>query len=342
MTTADPTRRLTPVVRLAPAKLNLSLAVIGRRPDGYHDLHSVVVTLGLADVLTLAPSPGGADSLHSDGHDPGPPGLNLVLRAIAEARAAVGPGWAGGPSGPVGPAARGAPPLAARLEKRIPVAAGLAGGSSDAAATIDGVLEAWGAELDAATKLAVAAHLGSDVPFFLARGAALIEGRGERVTQLRGLLGRPPGVLLFTPPLPLLTGDVYAAFDAGSRPADAGASRATSTHLASELARGLSTERLLDRAAVLAAANDLVPAATSLMPALTALRRALARLLGRPIGQSGSGPTLWALYPSEEAAGDAAAEVRAAIADGRLAIRGVGPPTIVATTIVAAPADASA
>jgi 4-diphosphocytidyl-2C-methyl-D-erythritol kinase len=155
------------------------------------------------------------------------------------------------------------------------------------------------------------------------------------VTPLRGLIGRPPGVVLVTPPLPLVTADVFAAFDAGSRPADQGASRATSTHLASELAAGLSAARLLDRAAVLAAANDLVPAAAALMPALTALRRALARLLARPIGQSGSGPTLWALYPSEDAAGAAAAEVRTAIADGRLAIPGEGPPTVVATTIAA-------
>jgi len=339
--TVDPARRLTPVVRLAPAKLNLSLAVLGRRPDGWHDLHSVMVPLGLADVLTLAPSPGDADTLHSDGHDSGPAAANLVLRAIAETRAAVGPGWGSGSSGPVGPAARAAPALAARLEKRIPVAAGLAGGSSDAAAAIDGALEAWGAELDPSTRAAVAARLGSDVPFFLSGGAALVEGRGERVTPLRGLLGEPPGVLLVTPSVPLLTATVFAAFDAGSRPADPAATRASSSHLAAELAAGLSTARLLDRAAVLASANDLVVAASTVMPALTAMRRSLLRLLGRPIGQSGSGPTLWALYPSGEAAGEAAADVRAALSDGRLTIPGDGLPSILATTIAAAPAAAA-
>ena len=85
-----------------------------------------------------------------------------------------------------------APALAARLEKRIPVAAGLGGGSSDAAAAIDGALEAWGAELDRPTRrLRVAAGLGSDVPFFLAGAPALVEGRGERVTPLDGLRGAP-------------------------------------------------------------------------------------------------------------------------------------------------------
>jgi 4-diphosphocytidyl-2-C-methyl-D-erythritol kinase len=339
MISLDPARRLTPVVRLAPAKLNLTLAVLGRRPDGRHDLHSVMVPLALADVLTLAPSPAGADTLHSDGHDPGSPEANIVLRAIAEARAAVGPGWGIGSSGgPVGPAAGAAPALAARLEKRIPVAAGLAGGSSDAAAAIDAALEAWAAELDHVTKAAVAARVGSDVPFFLAGGAALVEGRGERVTALRGIVGQAPGVLLVTPALPVPTQAVFAAFDAGSRPNDPGATRATSSHLAGEMASGLSTSRLLDRAGILAAANDLVAAASTVVPGLTPLRRSLARLLGRPIGQSGSGPTLWALYPSAGEAAAAAEEVRAALAGGRLAMPGDGPPSILATTIAAGPA----
>ncbi|HVL53260.1 MAG TPA: hypothetical protein VM344_03280, partial [Vitreimonas sp.] len=116
----DPARRLAPVVRVAPAKLNLTLAVLGRRPDGYHDLHSVVVPLALSDRLSLAVQPGAAsDSLHVAGFDPGPPAANLVLRAIAAARRAAAP-LAGGPAA--------LPALAARLEKRIPVAAGLGGG----------------------------------------------------------------------------------------------------------------------------------------------------------------------------------------------------------------------
>ena len=167
-------RELAPAVRVAPAKLNLTLAVIGRRSDGFHSLHSVMVPLGLADRLSVAVLARGTDTLHVSGRDAGPNPANLVLRAVAAARSAVGE------SGPT-------PPLAIRLDKRIPVAAGLAGGSSDAAAALDASLEAWGATLDPATLMGTAAAIGSDVPFFLAGGPALVEGRGERVTRLHGL-----------------------------------------------------------------------------------------------------------------------------------------------------------
>ncbi len=183
--TVDPARRLEPVIRLAPAKVNLTLAVLDRRADGFHDLHSVMVPLDLADRLSVAVlPPGGDDTLHITGYDPGPVADNLVLRAIAAARRAARPEW-GRPDPP--------PPLAARLDKRIPVAAGLAGGSSDAAAAVDAALEAWGVTLDEDARRACAAGLGSDVPFFLAGGPALVEGRGERVTPLPWLRDADPG-----------------------------------------------------------------------------------------------------------------------------------------------------
>ena len=320
----DPLRRLSPVVRLAPAKLNLTLAVVGRREDGYHSLHSVFVPLTLADRISLAPLGGHRDTLHVTGLDAGPPGDNLVLRALAAARAAVGGGWAGGP----GPASA----LAARLDKRIPVAAGLAGGSSDAAATLDGAIEAWGAELDEHARHAVAAHLGSDVPFFLAGGPALVEGRGEHVAPLHGLHGAP-GVVLVTPLIAVPTPDVFAAFDAIRTHGD-GAVRMSSTHLAEELRSGLTADNLVARAGVLASANDLLPATSLVVPALVPFKRALSRLLGRPIGLSGSGPTLWALYPSETDAAAAADIVGEALADGRLDPPGSGDPFVVASAIV--------
>ena len=125
-----------PVVRLAPAKLNLTLAVVGRRDDGFHDLHSVFVPLGLHDRLSLAPAGGaGGDTLHVTGGDAGP--TEDEPRAPRDRS-----GARGGRQGPGRPAT---PPLAARLDKRIPVAAGLGGGSSDAAAAFDAALEAWGA-----------------------------------------------------------------------------------------------------------------------------------------------------------------------------------------------------
>ncbi len=319
----NPARRLAPIIRLAPAKLNLTLAVVARRDDGYHSLHSVFVPLGLSDRLTLAISGADQDTLHVSGFDAGPTADNLVLRALAVARNAVGSGWSGGP----GPA----PALAARLEKRIPVAAGLGGGSSDAAAALDGALEAWGAELDAEARSRLAARLGSDVPFFLAGGLALVEGRGEQVARLDGLHGTP-GVLLVTPAIAVSTPDVFAAFDAIRTHGDA-AVRMTSTHLAEELRAKLSTADLVARAGAITVANDLLPATALVVPALVPFRRALSRLLARPIGLSGSGPTLWALYASETEAAEVAEVVRAALRDERLAAPGSAEPLVIATFI---------
>lgn len=326
----DHARRLGPVVRLAPAKINLTLAVVGRRPDGFHDLHSVFVPLDLCDRLSLAPAgASGPDTLHVDGPDTGPTASNLVLRGIAAARAAVG----------TGPGRPATPPLAARLEKRIPVTAGLAGGSSDGAAAIDGALEAWGAGLEPARRLAAAASIGSDVPFFLAGGPALVEGRGERVTPLVRLRGRP-GVLLVTPVVPVRTPDVFAVFDGAGGHGD-GSVRMTSEHLAGELGSGLSADDLVARTGVLAAANDLLAAAVVVEPRLVGVRRALARTLGRAIGLSGSGPTLWTLYPCIEDAEAAARTVRTAVEDGTIPTVGAAPPTIIATTIRTGHEDAA-
>jgi 4-diphosphocytidyl-2-C-methyl-D-erythritol kinase len=335
---SDPTRRLTPVVRIAPAKLNLTLSVVARRDDGYHSLHSVFAPLGLADRLSLALASGNQDTLHVSGLDPGETADNLVLRAIAATRAAVAGGWPGGPGpsgprpgglGPSGP--RPAPALAARLDKRIPVAAGLGGGSSDAAAAIDGALEAWGAELDPGTRLRVAANVGSDVPFFMAGGLALVEGRGERVARLDGLHGTP-GVLLVTPAVMVSTRDVFAAFDAIRTHGD-GAVRLTSMHLAEELRAKLSTADLVARAGAMTVANDLLSATALVVPSLVPFRRGLSRLLGRPVGMSGSGPSLWALYASEAEAAEAATAVQAALGDGRITAPGSADPFVGATHI---------
>ncbi|MEZ0239955.1 MAG: 4-(cytidine 5'-diphospho)-2-C-methyl-D-erythritol kinase [Chloroflexota bacterium] len=327
----------SPAIRIAPAKLNLTLAVLGLRPDGFHDLHSVMVPLELHDRLSLAPAAGEHDSLTvvldpglgAEAAALGPAESNLVLRAIAAARAAVG---------------RSADtcPLAVRLEKRIPVAAGLGGGSSDAAAAIDGALEAWGADISAQGRLELAARIGSDVPFFLAGGAALLEGRGERVTALRGFVGEPAGVLLVRPAIGVSTPAVFAAFDAGgpAAPSDPRSTRLTSEHLAGELRAGLRAADLVARAGVLAVANDLANAAATVAPPLKPIKRQVGRLLGVPIGLSGSGPTLWALYPSKARAEDAAALVSAAVAAGTIESIDDAPPYIVATA-VSAPATTS-
>lgn len=328
----DPASRLAPVVRVAPAKVNLTLAVLGLRPDGYHDLHSVMVPLDLADRLSVSVRPSGADdTLHVDGFDPGPAADNLVLRAFAAARRAAREASWDRPGPP--------PALAARLEKRIPIAAGLAGGSSDAAAAVDAALEAWGVELDDRERGRLAAGLGSDVPFFLAGGPALVEGRGERVTPLAWLRDGDdahdrPGLLLVTPSVGISTPAAFRAWDAGARVAG-GAARLASAHLAGELRTGLRLADLMVRASVMAAANDLAPAASVVEPALVPFRRALLRLLGRPVGLSGSGPTHWALYPSFAEASAAADGLRRSIAAGDLPSPGPREPFVVATRILA-------
>ncbi len=335
-------RRL--VSRRAPAKLNLTLAVLGERGDGYHDLHSVMVPLDLADTVTVALGNlrAGDDTLRIEYRGTGPVAVpvaapaavlaagpdNLVLRAIAAARAAA---FAVKPD---------KPPrfLEASLEKVIPVAAGLGGGSSDAAAAMGAALEFWRTRLPLETARGVAASLGSDVPFFLAGGAALVGGRGEHVDPLPPLRGVAPAVLLVTPRLHVSTAAVFAAYAAGARPgADPGHASArggatalsTSERLAADMRAGMTTLHLLARAAELAAANDLLPATLQVAPELGAFRMALARLLGRPIGQSGSGPTAWVLYPSAGAAQRAAAAIRRAGLGGS-----AGEPFVAVTSIV--------
>ena len=145
-----------------------------------------------------------------------------------------------------------------------------------------------------------------------------------------GILGEP-GILLVTPAVAVRTPDVFAVFD-GTRSGGDGAIRMTSEHLAQELTRGLSVADLIARAGVLAAANDLLSAAILVEPGLVAVRRALTRVLGRPIGLSGSGPTFWTLYPSVADAEQAAATVRTAVDAGTVPTIGGTPPAIIATT----------
>jgi 4-diphosphocytidyl-2-C-methyl-D-erythritol kinase len=331
---APPLTGPTRIVREAPAKLNLTLAVIRRRADGYHALHSVVVPLSLFDTVSVtavgqsqgASETGGRDSLSVSGLELPNSGENLVLQAFALARAAVRQTWPGAPDVP--------PLLAAELVKRIPVAAGLGGGSSDAASAVDAALEAWDATLSMDRAMAVAATLGSDVPFFLAGGAARISGRGEFVDPLPDLNGRQPAVLLVTPRMEVSTREVFAAFSRGARPIEAEAAQEISERLAADMTTGLRGSELTLRAAELANSNDLITATVAVAPTLLPFRRALARLLALPVGQSGSGPTCWILYPTLGAARTAARVVERAVASGSLPEVGHGAPFIAAVTIL--------
>lgn len=179
-----------PFVIDAPAKLNLSLRVLRKREDGFHEIDSLMVRLpGLADRLTVAPAE--SDAFACD--DPGVPadGSNLVLKALAAYRDASG--FDG--------------KFHISLEKRVPHGAGLGGGSSDAAATL-GALDHFNPSPLGVTKLMeIAATLGSDIPFFLGPPAARATGRGEVIEAAEG----PPvlPVLLLKPDFGVATPDAY-------------------------------------------------------------------------------------------------------------------------------------
>jgi 4-diphosphocytidyl-2-C-methyl-D-erythritol kinase len=181
-----------PVLVPAFAKVNLTLEVLGRRADGYHELASVMQTISLHDTIALRPAPDGARSLTCD--LPAIAGdQNLVLRAAhALARAA------GCPSG-----------VAIELHKETPLQAGLGGGSSDAASVLLALARLWEYELPADRLATLAADLGSDVPFFLAGGAALVTGRGEGVEPLPD--PDPFWLVLLRPPVTIPTAAAYAA-----------------------------------------------------------------------------------------------------------------------------------
>lgn len=155
------------VIERAPAKINLGLKILGKRPDGYHDILSIFQTVDLCDELALSDAEAPGFSCDVPTVPAGPE--NLVLKAELAFREAVG----------------GGKPVRFTLQKRIPVGAGLGGGSSDAAAALRGLKRVYGDDTVTDDVLAsCAARLGSDVPFLLYGGTAVVSGRGERVTPV--------------------------------------------------------------------------------------------------------------------------------------------------------------
>jgi 4-diphosphocytidyl-2-C-methyl-D-erythritol kinase len=167
-------------VRLpAFAKINLCLHIIGRRPDGYHELRTIFQAVSLCDTLELSLNPGSGISLETnDTALPAGP-ENLVWRAIEAMREEIG--------------IRGG--IRARLEKRIPVARGLGGGSSDAASALVGMLRLTRKKLPLERLMEIAANLGADVPFFLFGGRALGVNRGDEIYPLPDAPGRTIAVV---------------------------------------------------------------------------------------------------------------------------------------------------
>jgi len=183
------------------AKVNLFLRVLSKEVNGFHGLETLFCLLDLADRLQVERRDGKAVTLEVEGAELGPPETNLASRAAAMVLAATGDRFG----------------VRLSLVKRIPVQAGLGGGSSDAAAALVAVNRLAADAVPRHELLQFAARLGSDVPFFLSGATlALGWGRGERLLQLPPLPSAP--ALLLTPPVPIATADAYGWIDAARQP----------------------------------------------------------------------------------------------------------------------------
>jgi 4-diphosphocytidyl-2-C-methyl-D-erythritol kinase len=250
---------------LAPGKVNLSLYVGRPRADGRHPLVSVVQPVSLADEVTM--EPGERDEVVC----PGVEGPNLALTALTRFREATG--WDG-------------PPQRVTIAKHVPVAAGMGGGSGDAAAVLRLAAHAAGVD-DRELLLRIAGPLGGDVPSQIEPGRTLMTGTGEQVRALPG--GEPFHLVILPSAHALSTPAVYRAFD--------------------ELGGGRTAAELAELEAVPhahAVHNDLQEAAAWLCPPINDALAALAETGARHVLVSGSGPTVFALYPDALHAAEAA------------------------------------
>lgn len=276
-----------------PGKINLALCVGPRRPDGFHDLATVFQAVSLADELTATPAPDGVVTVevHGPGCDEvGPAEDNLAVRAARGLAATYAPG-AG---------------AHLRIDKGIPVAGGMAGGSADAAAALLACDRLWGLDLGTDALLELGAHLGSDVPFTLLGGTAIGHGRGERLRPVA--VGHVFHWVLVTSGVGLSTPAVFRRFDELHPP---------QTVAAPQVPAGLLDALAAGDAVALAAAlrNDLTEPALDLRPDLAETLATGADLGALGGLLSGSGPTCAFLAADAE---DAEALARA------LRGRGVG------------------
>jgi len=251
----------------AHAKVNLALVVGRVRPDGYHELRGLFQSLDLAD--RIAVDLADVDELVVDGGAPSIPGENLAWRALEAVRDLTGMRRA----------------MRMVLAKRIPTQAGLGGGSADAAA----VLGALGADVDPGRLAGAAAELGSDVPFGLVGGTAVVRGRGEIVEPLPFAAGYALAVVV--PPVELSTPEVYRRWDDLDGPRGPAIPAAALPPSLRDL---------------LPLRNDLYPAAASLAPDLDDWRAELEARWDVPVAMTGSGSGLFGFFPTRSEAAAAA------------------------------------
>jgi 4-diphosphocytidyl-2-C-methyl-D-erythritol kinase len=272
------------VVEAAPAKINLTLQVVGRRADGYHLLDSLVAFTEYGDTIAVD----AADDLNLRLDGPfgtilvGDPAENLVLRAARLLAEHAGI----------------EPRAAITLTKRLPVASGIGGGSSDAAATLRALVRLWGVTIAAADLETIALRLGADVPVCLARRTARLEGIGEHITPAPAL--PPVAMVLVNPGTGLATPKVFAARQGAfsKAPGPAGIFTASPPDL-SALSAGLADF-----------GNDLTAPAISLLPVIADCLASLQAQPGcRLARMSGSGATCFGFFDNDKTATAAAAAI---------------------------------
>jgi 4-diphosphocytidyl-2-C-methyl-D-erythritol kinase len=255
---------------MAPAKINWTLEVIGRRPDGFHEVKTILQTIDLCDSLELETA--SELTLAATGEGLPPPQENLTTRAARLLQESTG--YSGG--------------ARIRLTKTIPVAAGLGGGSSDAAAALRGLDRLWGLALPHERLVELAAEVGSDVPFFLRGGTALAEGRGERMAPLPD--APRTAILVVVPPLSIAqkTQRMYSLLGR-EHYSDGGAS--------DRFAAALKQGQPLEEGALYDVFDSL---AFRAFPELEACRQALIQAGASAVHLAGSGPALFVLLRDEE------------------------------------------
>ncbi len=263
---------------LAYAKLNLTLDILGRREDGYHDLCSIMQSISLHDVVEVELEPGGGGVIvecETPGVPEGP--ANVAHRAAVAAMAT-----AGVDSG-----------VRVHLEKHIPAGSGLGGGSSDAAAVILGLRHLLPDRITDLAALDIAEEVGADVPFFLTGGTALVSGIGERVAPVARLAA--PHFALVKPDFAVGTKWAYDLYDRrGER------QMPSSDRMVAALGNGA-----LDEVAA-ALGNHFWPVVSSARPELDALHRQLLGAGALGASMTGSGSCLFGIYPTESEAAEAA------------------------------------
>jgi len=255
----------------AYAKINLGLKVLGKRPDGYHEIHTLLQSIDLADTLVIERRSDGLITLEVEPDLGIPAKENLVYRAAELILSGCEAG------------------VHIRLAKQIPVEAGLGGGSSDAAAALAGMDRLLKLKRSRGELMGWAARLGSDAPFFLEGGLCEASGQGQSIRKLPPLLWDRWFVLL-VPPFRLPTASVYREFD----------------RLNADDSQALREEALSfvvgREPNFISMANDLESATVSLSPELIEYREYLEGAGAEFFGMSGSGPTYYAAFKHKEQA----------------------------------------